>query len=41
MSRCKVEINMKHVSYGQILNLYRAADNARLKIRYLAMLKFM
>lgn len=41
MSRRKVEINMKHASYEHIQKLYRETDDAKLKIRYLAMLKFM
>ena len=41
MSRRKVEINMKHATYEQIQNLYRGTNDANLKIRYLAMLKFM
>lgn len=41
MSRRKVEINMKHATYEQIQNLYRGTNDATLKIRYLAMLKFM
>jgi len=41
MSRRKVEIKMKHATYGQMQRLYRDTNDADLKIRYLAMLKFM
>jgi len=41
MSRRKVEIKMKHATYEQIQKLYRESNDADLKIRYLAMLKFM
>lgn len=41
MSRRKVEINKKHAKYEHLLKLYRETNDADLKIRYLAMLKFM
>jgi len=41
MSRRKVEINIKHATYEQIQQLYRETGDGNLKIRYLAMLKFM
>ena len=41
MSRRKVEIKMKHASYEKMQKLYRETNDADLKIRYLAMLKFM
>lgn len=41
MSRRKVEISMKHASYEHMQKLYRETNDANLKIRYLAMLKFM
>lgn len=41
MSRRKVEINMKFANYEQMQSLYQKATDIKLKIRYLAMLKFM
>jgi transposase len=41
MSRRKVEIKMKYATYEKIQSLYRETNDADLKIRYLAMLKFM
>lgn len=41
MSRRKAEIKMKHATHEQIQKLYRETNDADLKIRYLAMLKFM
>lgn len=41
MSRRKVEINMKCATYEQMQSLYQEATDIKLKIRYLAMLKFM
>lgn len=41
MSRRKVEIKMKHATYEELEKIYRETNDVRLKIRYLAMLKFM
>lgn len=41
MSRRKVEINMKFATYKQMQSLYQKATDIKLKIRYMAMLKFM
>jgi transposase len=41
MSRRKVEINKKHATYEQLQELYRNTEDAKMKIRYLAMIKFM
>lgn len=41
MSRRKVEINRKHASYEELKKLYRETNDAKFKIRYLAMMEFM
>jgi len=41
MSRRKVEINRKHASLAEIKKLYRETNDAKLKVRYLAIMLFM
>jgi len=41
MSRRKVEINRKHASLDEIKKLYRETNDAKLKVRYLAIMLFM
>jgi len=41
MSRRKVEINKKHASLDSIKKLYRETNDAKLKVRYLAIMLFM
>lgn len=40
MSKQKFEINMEYTTYDQIQKIYREMNDAKLKIRYLAVLKF-
>lgn len=41
MGRKKVEVDMKHATYEQVEILYKDCDVAKIKIRYLAILRFM